>query len=940
MTVAASPGRPGVTARHRPGGGWRPALRMGWRDACRHKVRTALIVALIAIPVLGMTYVVLGYRTEQLTRSERATQVMGRADGIVSVSDSDRIEPPDPSYVSNNGVAGYSSAGAAGRSPLTVHLPALFPAGTAFARVPAEAPVQITTGAGARTTTARDGGLPVSGSGRSTDDLTTGERATDALATGVSRLVDGRRPRSGAEVAVSRALRDELRLRLGDRIELRPARNTGAPLPAGSTTPIAATVVGVAVERSSLDSELLYAGPGLVPAVERATPAADRPDPANSWLVRLPAGADPLTLWHSLAGKGVAFVPRAAFLDPAAYHVPTSTRQMSASELGAFGVVLGFGLIEVVLLAGTAFAVGAKRQVHDLGLVAATGGTRRDVRHVVLAGGLVLGVLGAVIGVAGGFIAIAATWGRLEGLAGHEFGGLVAPPVQVIGVAAFGLVAGCLAAIVPAVTASRLPVIEALAGRFVPRRQAYRSPLAGAFLIAAGCAVAFLSAVRARVVAPGSGPLTGAVRLYVLAAVAGLALVTIGVALVAPALVAGLARIAHRFPLTMRLAARDAGRHRHRTAPAIAAVTLAVAGSIAIGFVVTGTDKKDRDHYVAMAPTGSSSVYLQPDTDAATRARVLRDVAATVGATEPPVPVRSGLGRIVAGVPAEQAQQPVEFRSPLCAGRSPDGCGGPGLVGMGQTGIADAALLQLLLGGRIDPAVRRTLADGGVVFLGSARAPIEHGRTIMADSGPRAAARYRSMPAVAVPGRNYDGLPSMLVGAATAHRLGLVADSSLTLLPSRHVPTSAEQNKANQLLQPIGGSLAVERGFQAHTGVIIAILGGASGMVTVAGVAIAVGLAAAEGRADLEILAAVGADPRRRRRLALAQAAVVGGVGCALGLGFGAFIGSVMLSGFRLASWAVPWDLLAAVGVGVPLLAMIVAGTFTRSRLPTMRRPA
>ncbi len=47
-------------------------------------------------------------------------------------------------------------------------------------------------------------------------------------------------------------------------------------------------------------------------------------------------------------------------------------------------LAIGFGVLEIVLLAGTAFAVGARRQTRELGLVAAAGGTARDVRRIVL----------------------------------------------------------------------------------------------------------------------------------------------------------------------------------------------------------------------------------------------------------------------------------------------------------------------------------------------------------------------------------------------------------------------------------------------------------------------------------------------------------------------------------------------------------------------------
>jgi putative ABC transport system permease protein len=64
--------------------------------------------------------------------------------------------------------------------------------------------------------------------------------------------------------------------------------------------------------------------------------------------------------------------------------------------------VILFGLIEVVLVVGSAFAFGARRQIRELGLLAATGGSPSDVRRALLAQGLVVGVMGSVLGVGAG----------------------------------------------------------------------------------------------------------------------------------------------------------------------------------------------------------------------------------------------------------------------------------------------------------------------------------------------------------------------------------------------------------------------------------------------------------------------------------------------------------------------------------------------------------
>ena len=68
-------------------------------------------------------------------------------------------------------------------------------------------------------------------------------------------------------------------------------------------------------------------------------------------------------------------------------------------------LVVVMALLEVVLLAGPAFAVGARRQSRTLALMAASGGTPKQARRVILAGGLVLGGAAAALGVVLGIVA-------------------------------------------------------------------------------------------------------------------------------------------------------------------------------------------------------------------------------------------------------------------------------------------------------------------------------------------------------------------------------------------------------------------------------------------------------------------------------------------------------------------------------------------------------
>jgi putative ABC transport system permease protein len=111
---------------------------------------------------------------------------------------------------------------------------------------------------------------------------------------------------------------------------------------------------------------------------------------------------------------------------------------------------------------------------------------------------------------------------------------------------------------------------------------------------------------------------------------------------------------------------------------------------------------------------------------------------------------------------------------------------------------------------------------------------------------------------------------------------------------------------------------------------------------------VATGLAAAEGRADLSTLAAVGAGPGLRRLLSLCQAGVIAVLGSALGIVAGLGSAVIVLTALNrryAGTWpvqdpypvVVPWTTLGVL-VLVPLVAMLGAGLLTRSRLPVERR--
>ena len=177
----------------------------------------------------------------------------------------------------------------------------------------------------------------------------------EPMTAGLYRVRAGRLPAGPGELALSPSLADRLGVRVGD-----PVRPVGAA---------PATVVGLAVEPSCRSCQLALGLPGWT----GAGPAA----PAR-YLLQLPAGAEPdRALRDRLAGSGVLLTPRDAYLHPERWADSGSTGGTDAGALGVVLLVAGIGLFEVVLLAGTAFAVAARRQVRDVALVLANGGRRR-----------------------------------------------------------------------------------------------------------------------------------------------------------------------------------------------------------------------------------------------------------------------------------------------------------------------------------------------------------------------------------------------------------------------------------------------------------------------------------------------------------------------------------------------------------------------------------
>src|SRR5687768_14503271 len=77
---------------------WRPALRIARRDALRARGRSALVVAMVALPVLGIGCIDVLIRSAQLDPDERLARDLGRTQAQLTFMGSSArvLQAPDP----------------------------------------------------------------------------------------------------------------------------------------------------------------------------------------------------------------------------------------------------------------------------------------------------------------------------------------------------------------------------------------------------------------------------------------------------------------------------------------------------------------------------------------------------------------------------------------------------------------------------------------------------------------------------------------------------------------------------------------------------------------------------------------------------------------------------------------------------------------------------
>ncbi|KAA1397185.1 FtsX-like permease family protein [Aeromicrobium ginsengisoli] len=857
---------------------WRVALRAGRRDALRSKGRSLLIAVMVGTPVL---------LTVMLTT-------------LVATNDVDQREGlPD--------AMGAAAASATFLGPIGVHQS---PDGSSYGMTgkPFDAGSGAQTAALERATHARIStvhrtfhtSIVIGDRGYRADLLALDPG--EAVTRGMYAVQHGRAPRAADEVLVTQALADH-GATIGTNVEIGDGK--------------ASRVVGIGrlstVIRGGNPSGVLVL-PGSTPGDGETTYLIDRAAPVTWQDVR------------ALNAAGFLVVSRYVLDHPPARSDLSSSEQFGDGGddgmRGVMVVIVTAIVLEVVLLAGPAFAVGVRRQRRDLALLAATGASPDQIRRVVLGQALVLGFISCVVGAILGLALSSATvWLVPSIIPSVAFGPFEVQWAYVAAAVVLGSIAALAAAYVPARQAAKQQVAAVLAGRRGTVRSSRGWPALGVLLIAAGLAMCFTLGIK-----PGGET-----------AVAGsMIAIVMGTVLLTPLLIGAVARVGTVLPLPLRLAIRDTARQRARSAPAIAAIMASVAGITTIAIGSASDFEQSRQQYTYESTPGGMVVTVDPR-----RAGHMLDAASAASGGLTFTPIGS------AGI------QAMDDSGVSISVRTPDGYSGSNELVVADPATLrawgvrlDARSTQALERGQVIAGDRR-VANGGEVTLEEVkgekvrRVPI---KAVVADLGTGHVPRGPE-PTI--------GLAVISPAAMRAHHLPW--QSARAISPKGSVPSQAVEDKVNAALSGLAvdyGSARVERGFQeTYTLPFLALLGFGA-LAVLIGTMTATGLALSDARPDFSTLAAVGAAPRTRRLVAGAQAVVLASLGTVLGIAVGFAPGIAVTWPLTSASYVlgaesigdpiirVPWLLLGAMVVVVPLLAALAAMLFTRSRLPIVRRLA
>ena len=564
-------------------------------------------------------------------------------------------------------------------------------------------------------------------------------------------------------------------------------------------------------------------------------------------------------------------------------------------------------LLLTALVAAASFVVLAQRRARQLGMLAAIGGTEKQLRNVTVVNGTVIGAAAAVIGCAVGLVGWALVSPRVEAGVGYRFDNFDLPWLLIGAGMVLAVLTATGAAWLPARAVARMPTVAALSGRPPQPRPARRSAALAAVAACLGAVCLYIGGHMAAEGGP-EGPSWGNLVLIM----AGVVVLVIGLVLASPPAIRLLAAGTKWLPVAARLALSDLSRYRARSGSALAAISLVLA--IAVTIIVTTTAAQ------AAAPIGNLS----------DRQLILRHEDVEL----PLVPSLADVDRVRPQVDRLAAELDGASVTELTAAFDPTSAQDPKLDGRFVVSFARAhddgwqdvspvyvATPQLLA------LYGRTLEDSASGFLSTATGDLRllgvgmPATPSLEDERPEPerVADLESLP------ESYSSLPGTFVTPAELReRQWTEAPTGAWLIQTTTPLTDDQLARAREIAA--GAGLTIESRDRQQGLATLRTSATTAGMLVALGIlAMTVGLVRSETGGDLRVLTAAGARRVTRRTITATTAGGLAVLAVLLGTA-AAYLGLVAAFAYDLhALHRIPVAELVTIAIGVPLVATVVA---------------
>lgn len=895
----------------------RVELRLARRQALRAWGSSLLVVTLVALPMALLSGGAIFAFSRMATTDQQITAELGHTDAWLEI-----VGGPDPSRWQSPSEPWWNEVNADELTGEPVNPP-----------LPPIQDVSSLLPAGTRTIEIGQGILQVETPGGIGALNTIFGPAWDPALAGRFELLSGRIPDRAGEAMVSPGALTRLEAEIGDTLTLSESRATF-------------TIVGVlkvGVQPNTTQTLFLPSAPAASEAIDRWTWFAPDWQPT---LDELPA----------LNHEGVIVFARDLVKNTAEGFTPFDASTWWIAT--AVAVVAAFCAYLVILLAGTAFAVSARRQQRALAVAASVGAPRQSIFRIVVLQGTVLGVVGGVIGAAIGFGIAALALRLLDDGNVASFWGFNVPWPLVIGVVVFAIAVGTASALVPARAATKGDVLAALRGARRPVSVRADRPLWGSLLVVVGLGITVVSglllgALNAAETINYDDPMR---TVGVVGIIGGPLLFQIGVVLAGHWILAILARVGARVSLSLRIATRDAAANPSRVVPAFGAIAACVfIASFAVSIVGINLAAQAR-HYVYYSPLGTVRADIwTTDADAdALENRVIDDLNSVGARSTAIVRIQPFVETTDDSASGETAVLSMFFPAVqhyiMCSEDETRSClrADEALLTSSLYVIAPDEL-EAALGAPVPIAAFEAFERGDAIVLpGSGRAVSGTGGSDFVADGaitinewtrefldthwepanigapipdPVSTTRLPAVevhPPVTVPWQ-------VIISPEAARELGIPVVAYTVIGAFDTPPTQATLDGLRAVAEltwshTSGVNFSYETG-PAPTAPWLWLILGATGVLVLGAGAVTLGLARFERRPDDATLTAVGAPRRLRRGIAFWQGIIIVGVGSVTGT----VAGIIPAWGFTLSTESLdladtPWAWLVLLAFGLPLL--------------------